>query len=73
MMVHLFSNLYFYCFENLVFVCMCVCLCACEHSDHGGQKRASYPPELELQMTVGFLIWILGTALGSSGRGDLKL
>lgn len=47
-----------------MYVCLCVCVYvqgskgACR-----GQKRALDPLELELQVTVGCLMWVLGTEL----------
>jgi hypothetical protein len=32
------------------------------------QERASDLPELELQMVVSYVMWVLGTELRSSGR-----
>ena len=32
---------------------------------HGGHKRALYPVELELQVVVNNLIWVLGAKLKS--------
>ena len=44
-------------------VCVCVCVCVCvivsphKYSAHGGQKGESDPPELDLQVVVGILMW----------------
>ena len=39
----------------------------------GGQKRPSDPLELELQVAVSHLVWVLGTKLGSSVRAAKTL
>ena len=45
-----------------VHVCMCVwCVYMC-----GSKKRTSEPLERELNVGVGYLMWVLGTALCSS-------
>ena len=45
---------------------MWVCIHKC--SAQGDQKRASDPLELELEVVVSPLMWVLGTELGSSAR-----
>lgn len=40
------------------------------YSAHGGQERASYILELELQVVGSCLIWVLGTELRSLSRAN---
>ena len=48
------------------FICMCVCyMCA---SAQGGQKRVLDPLDLDLQVAVGSLLWVLGTGVQFSTR-----
>jgi hypothetical protein len=54
-----------------VCICASVWLCVCECSAHGGQKRASDPPELELQVVVSRPLWVLGIELRSSARAAI--
>lgn len=44
------------------------CLCSYEYSFWGGQKRVPDPLQLELQVFVRYLMWILRTELRSSLR-----
>lgn len=44
---------------------MCVRACECSH---GGQRRASGPLELKLQVVVSHLMGVLGTELHSYAR-----
>lgn len=44
--------------------------CARECRD---QKRVSNPPELELQVVISLLTWVLGAKLDSSGRAEKML
>lgn len=44
---------------------MCVSVCA-------GQKRASDPLKLEIQVSVSHLMWVLGTKHGSSASAVSK-
>ena len=46
----IFGFFFFFCVYEC-FVCMCICV-SCVCSAGGDQKRASHPPELELQMVV---------------------
>lgn len=48
-----------------VSVYMCVCKC------HRGPERTSDPLELELQVTVSHLMWVLGTKSLSPGRAAM--
>ena len=52
-------------------ICVCVCVCVC--GVHGGQKRVSDPLELELQVVVSRLMWVLVTELRSSTRAARAL
>ena len=53
--------------------CVCVCMCACVHvyigaDAHRALKRAPDSLELELQVVVSHLMWMLGMESGSSAR-----
>lgn len=61
---HRFTNLHMHTSAHIqVFFFISVCLCECgAHgcSAQGGQKMASNPLELELQVVGGCLVWMLG-------------
>ena len=60
------------CFKNIfkcVSVSMCVCVCEC--IAQGGQKKASGPLELVLQVVMRLPVWVLGTRFWSSARAFL--
>ena len=54
-------------------MCAFVNVCHMSADTCRGQKRASEPLELELQMVVSFLMWVLGTELKSSGQAGSAL
>ena len=58
--------------KKIYFVCVCVCLLdfiytICTQKPHGAQKL-SEPLELEVQVVLSHLIWVLGTEPRPSGR-----
>ena len=61
-----------------VCVCVCVCMCACVHvyigaDTHRALKRAPDSLELELQVVVSHLMWVLGMESRSSARATHAL
>ena len=58
-----------------MYVCMCECVCACTHLSAGAFRGQSmrFSPELELQVVVSHLMWMLGTKLRSSGKAAMLL
>lgn len=70
----LLLNIYFYNF----YFCIDVCRSMCGHAHISAvalrvQKGPSDPPELELQVVLNYLIWVLGTELNSRGRTENTL
>lgn len=72
--IFLTCKLYFYYFS----VCVCahayVCALMSVHMSidaHRGQKRPSDSPEVELQVAVNLLTWVLGTELQSFARAKV--
>lgn len=53
-------------------MCVCVCSCVCAHLC-GDQKMALYVLELELQVVMSCLTWVLGTDLRSTVRAASAL
>lgn len=54
-------------FFDIVYECVSVCRCVCVGAGaHGGQQGATDPLELELQVFMSCLMWVIGTELGSS-------
>ena len=57
--------------SKIVYMCACVSVCSLVYwnaGTHGIQKRVSYPLQLDLQVVVIQLIWMVGTKLRSSAR-----
>lgn len=50
----------------IVYLCTCTCVWQVAAGAHGTWKRASSPPELDLQMVVSSLSWVLRTELWST-------
>lgn len=58
------------------FILDCGYVCGYAHMHAGvwgGQKRASYPLELELEVVMSSRKWLLGTKFGSSARQYILL
>lgn len=50
-----------------------MCMSMCTLLRYSGQKRMSIPLEMELQIVVRHLMWMLGTKFGSSARTTSSL
>lgn len=55
----------------ICFVFMCVCVFAYVHvGAHRSEKKVLGPLELELQVALSYVLWVLRTELGSSARAS---